>query len=83
MVSKGVPVSCIAKKKDPGLLGENNFGWESRYEKRILFSTYVKIVPKSANKFYLDFAHRFHHDQLHVMINMADVMHLLMLWCGA
>ena len=24
-------------------------------------------------KFYLDFAHRFHHDELHFMINIADV----------
>ena len=34
-----------------------------------------KIVPKSAKKFYLDFVHRFHHDELHFMINMADVPH--------
>ena len=26
-------------------------------------------------KFYLDFAHRFFHDELHFMINMADVPH--------
>ena len=55
--------------------GESKSRWEASYEKRTLQSTYVEFVPKSAMKFYLDFAHRFHHDELHFMINIADVPH--------
>ena len=58
-----------------GSLGDCNPSWEASYVKPTLFSTYVEIVPKSAIKFYLDFAHRFHHDELHFMINIADVTH--------
>ena len=56
-------------------MGDSNPSWEATYVIFATFSTYVKIVPKSAKKFYLDFAHRFHHDELHFMINIADVPH--------
>ena len=60
--------------------GDSNPSWEASYENRTLLSTYVEFVPKSAMKFYLDFAHRFHHDELHFMIAIQMSI-ILMLWC--
>ena len=57
------------------LLGDSNPSWEASYVKRTPQSTYVEFVPKKLRKFTVNFAHRFHHDELHFMINIADVPH--------
>ena len=55
--------------------GLHNSTWDTSYVIFATFSTYVEFVPKKLRKFTVNFAHRFHHDELHFMINIADVTH--------